>query len=910
MTRLSKLLRMTLRFLLVWAVDAISLLITALVLPGFALVAREGYTSLTIAAVAALVLGLVNFLIRPIILLVARPFGMVVTFVVGFFVNALALIITAALLPGLQISGLLPAVIGGLVLAAVNTVLTGLLTLDDSDSFYEQRIRRLAQSSPFPDANSGGQGLLVMEIDGVSYRHMQQALALGYMPTLRSMVEDEGYVLTQIDCGLPSQTSACQAGILFGDNDDIPAFRWFDKQQKKLYVSSSDAAEINRRHATGNGLMRGGSSINNMFDGDAEKAMLTLSKLRADTPAEGKRRAEDVYLLMLNPYFFTRTLALFLGEALRDVWQGFKQKVTGTWPRLNRLKKGYPFKRAATTVLLRDVAHSLVILDIMRGSPSICTTFAGYDKVAHFSGPWSNDAFSVLKRFDREVAHMRDILERRASRPYELILLSDHGQSSGPTFAQRYQIDLETLIQRLMPQGATVVQTAGGDDGDANVFAMGAELQNAYQQDVGSRTGQAVARRAGELSQRNVEEQQDAVDAAQAADADVIVCATGNLAHIYFDAAPRKLTHSELNAAYPGLVDGLVQHEGVGFVVVYADDGAPIVIGRQGSRHLVTGEVSGEDPLLPYAVGSAPPVNQRSRGAGLAGQAAVDVRVWQVRRMAEFPNAGDLIVNGTLYPDGTVAAFEELIGNHGGLGGEQTDAFILHPAAMPAPKTRNSAEVFAILDARRGLPPAAATVRTRPEEVDPWSPDVLWQGLKDAPTWLGRAGRAILLDQSAYREVANDPYSTGPALLIGLTAQILASLIREGQLDLLNLATTTGLWFVTVLVLWAAGRALRGSASFTSTLRAAGFAESANFIFLLGVFPAIRPLASLAALVVSLCATWLGVAVAHNLRGWRTLVLPLVFVVVNIVGLVVIDRLMTGAALTVQTIGQTLGLTP
>ncbi len=465
MTRLSKLLRMVLRFLLVWAVDAISLVVTAALLPGMALVAQQGQSSLAVAASAALVLGLVNFLIRPIILLVARPFGLVVTFVVGFFVNALALLITAALLSGLQISGIFPALIGGLILAAVNTVLAGLLTVDDSDSFYEQRIRRLAQSNSFSSASSAGNGLLMMEIDGVSYRHMQQALALGYMPTLQTMIDDEGYALSQIDCGLPSQTSACQAGILFGDNYDIPAFRWFDKQQQKLYVSSSDAAELNRRHSTGNGLMRGGSSINNMFDGDAEKAMLTLSKLRADTPEEGKRRAEDVYLLMLNPYFFMRTLVSFLGEALRDVWQAFKQKQAGVWPRLNRLKGGYPFKRAATTVLLRDVAHSLVILDVMRGSPSIYTTFAGYDKVAHFSGPWSDDAFILLKRYDREVAHMRDILARQAARPYELILLSDHGQSSGPTFLQRYQVDLKTFIQQQMPQGATVVQTAGGDDG-------------------------------------------------------------------------------------------------------------------------------------------------------------------------------------------------------------------------------------------------------------------------------------------------------------------------------------------------------------------------------------------------------------------------------------------------------------
>ena len=326
--------------------------------------------------------------------------------------------------------------------------------------------------------------------------------------------------------------------------------------------------------------------------------------------------------------------------------------------------------------------------------------------MAHHSGPWSDDAFSLLKQYDREVAHIRDIVGRRAPHPYELILLSDHGQSWGPTFLQRYHVDIKTFIQQLMPLGATVVQTAGGDDGGASVTAMGCELQNASDQGVGGRTSRAVAKRASALTQQSAEELQDAIDVKQVADADVIVCATGNLAHIYFEFAPRKVTHSELNMAYPGLVQALVQHEGIGFVVVYTDDGAPLVMGKQGQRNLVTGEINGEDPLLPYAVGSAPPANKRSQGAGLAGQAPVDVRAWQVRRMAEFPSAGDLILNSTLYGDGTVASFEELIGNHGGLGGEQTDAFILHPGAMTVPKTRNAADLFAILDARRGLPAA------------------------------------------------------------------------------------------------------------------------------------------------------------------------------------------------------------
>jgi uncharacterized membrane protein YvlD (DUF360 family) len=707
MTRLSKLARMLRRFLLVWAVDAVSLVITAALLPGMAILSATGRPAWLVAAVAALTLGLVNFIVRPIILLAARPFGLVATLIVGFFVNALTLLITAALLPGFELQGIFPAIVGAIVLAGVNTVLTGLITLDDADSFYEQRILRLAQQSPFAAASSQESGLLILEIDGVSYRHMQQALALGYMPTLRHMVEAEGYVLTRIDCGLPAQTSACQAGILFGNNYDIPAFRWFDKRQQKLYVSHSDTVELNQRHSNGQGLVRGGSSINNMFDGDAEKALMTLSRLRASSPAEAKRRAEDVSLLMLNPYFFTRTIVLVLGEAVLDVAQAFRQRWLGVWPRLNRLKRGYPFKRAATTVLLREAAHNLVALDMMRGSPAIYTTFAGYDKVAHHSGPWTRDAFRVLKRYDREVALLRGIAQRKAPRPYEVILLSDHGQSFGATFLQRYGVDLKGFIQQHMPQGTSVAQSWGGDDGLPNVGAIGVELQNAQALGMGGRAGRAAASELAELAEHDAEhEQQEAADAQAAAAADVIVCATGNLAHVYFDFAPDKIPLSQIDAAYPGLVDALVQHEGIGFVVSYAADGAPLVIGKQGRRHLVSGEVSGEDPLLPFAAGSAPPENRRSRGAGLAGQNSVEVRAWQVRRMAEFPSAGDLIVNGPLYPDGTVAAFEELIGCHGGLGGEQTDAFLLHPSDMPAPETRNSEDFFHVLNARRGLAPA------------------------------------------------------------------------------------------------------------------------------------------------------------------------------------------------------------
>ena len=48
--------------------------------------------------------------------------------------------------------------------------------------------------------------------------------------------------------------------------------------------------------------MRDGSSIMNMLNGDAEKSMFTMSNMRTGADDEQKRRANDVTLLMLNPY--------------------------------------------------------------------------------------------------------------------------------------------------------------------------------------------------------------------------------------------------------------------------------------------------------------------------------------------------------------------------------------------------------------------------------------------------------------------------------------------------------------------------------------------------------------------------------------------------------------------------------
>ena len=876
-----------------WLLSAIALAVTDWLLPGIELNAIDPYPRWAVAMAAAFILGLANLFIRPLILLLAAPLGFIALFVVGFFVNAFMLRITANLLgSGLIVDGWLPAILGGIVLATVGTLITSLLGIEDAGSFYEGVIeRRLAkQRASLPDNPTTG--LVMLEIDGLSYHHIRKAIDDGYMPNVQQMIEEDGYVLSATDCGLPSQTSACQTGILFGDNHDIPAFRWYDKARGKLFVSGNDAAEINARYAHGQGLLRGGASINNMMNGDARLSLLTASDLRGGTDEQKRARARDVYLLLLNPQFFMRVFGLFIGESVLELWQYFRDVTAGVEPRLNRLHKFYPFIRSATTVFMREVSGFLTLMQIVRGEPAMYTTWPGYDEVAHHSGPWSKHAFGTLRGFDRFIGNAREMIATKAPRPYELLLLSDHGQSFGPTFLMRYGYTLKEFIERHMPAGTVMVQTAGGDDGSMSVASTAAELGNIQAQGMGGRTGQAAVKQMQKAAERSAgDESQREVEAVAAAD--VTFCGSGNLGQVYFHAFDHRTTLDELNQAFPGMVDAVIHHEGVGLVVATQADGTPVAYGKGGTHNLHTGEVTGEDPLTPYG--------------------DVELRAWQVRRVAGFPSAGDLIIVSTLYPDGTVAALEELIGNHGGMGGEQTDSFLLHPADMIVPPTRSSVDMFTLLNARRDRPAPPKPVEVPTKASDEWAGGVLLGGLRQPSRWVALAVRAIILDRTAYRAIADMGDLTGPALLLSLLGVASAALakIPDSVSDFLSIfAGGYLLWLLAVIVLHGVARVLRGKATFTQTFRVMGFVQ---VVELYGLLRFIQPVASLVIVgvaLLSLFATWMAVSEAHRLRGWQTLALPVLYVLFVVVGAWALVALSTASQLDLGALAARFGLVP
>ena len=882
------LIRQIIRFLVVWFVDTISLIITAWIVSGININPVAGTSVFVVATAAALILGIVNLLIRPLILLLAMPLGWIVIFLVGFIINGITLMITSALMPGLEVNGLWAAFLGGLFLSLVNTIITTLLDLDNDESFYANMVKRQAARQAEEIEDKDSRGVVMLEIDGLSFWHIQKAVEDGFMPTIKKLMDENGYQISRVESGIPSSTPACQAGILQGNNVDMPAFRWLDKKTNRIIAGGPQMAEVEPLLSDGNGLLEGGTSIGNMFSGDADKSILTFTKIIEGSEEDKKKRARDMYMLMRNPYFFMRVLVLFFGDVIREVWQGWQQRRKDVQPRLNRLHKGYPFLRAATNIFLRDVGAYFTILDIVRGVPAIYTLWAGYDEVAHHSGPWTRDAMLTLSQFDRTVSHILRAMEEDAPRPYEFIMLSDHGQSFGHTFLQRYDMGILDFVKEQLPHETSAVATGGGDDGTIGVTAMLSELENVEDNKMTGVVGDAMVKQTKQAMQSNLDQQtsSEEVDPAK-----LTLSYSGNMALLYFDLFPRKITLNELNAAYPGMVDALVQHDGVGFVVAYDDDEIPVVFGKNGARNLHTGDVTGEDPLTPFG--------------------DVELRAWQIKRIADFPNCGDLVLNSPVYPDGTVAAYEELIGSHGGLGGEQTDAFILHPGDMEIPETRNSMDFKPLLKARVGLhgPTPLPEIEAEPK-VDPWALSSLGKGIGQVNKWLDYGLRAITLSREAYQTVAKDAYMTGPALLISLIGHILQSLNSQGQLDVLNILVRYGVWFLAVLILYFAARLLRGKADYPETLRVAGFAQSAHILELLGFIPVVGSIARFIALVLTFFGVWIGSATAHEIKGWRAFLLPVLYVITLVVTIFFLEAVIEGSVLAVEELLADFGLAP
>ena len=318
-------------------------------------------------------------------------------------------------------------------------------------------------------------GVYFLEIDGLAHAVVQRAIRDGHLPTIASWIRDGGHTLLSWETDWSSQTGACQAGLLHGSNEDMPAFRWWEKDLGKPIVTNhpKDAAEIERRHSDGKGLLHeDGASRANILSGDAPHTLLTMSTV-TDRDRPG-RLGQDYYAYFSNPYSVTRTIMLMIGDIAQELYFAAQQRRRDIRPRIKRTFS-YALVRAWGTVIQRDLQVAAVIGDLYAGRPVGYTTFLAYDEVAHHSGVERVDALATLRRVDKQIARIA-AAAADAERQYHLVVLSDHGQSQGETFLDRYGESLEDLVSVACSAESVEAEDAHSDE---SLSYLGAGLTEA-----------------------------------------------------------------------------------------------------------------------------------------------------------------------------------------------------------------------------------------------------------------------------------------------------------------------------------------------------------------------------------------------------------------------------------------------
>ncbi len=631
----------------------IALGVTLFVLPGRQS-SGPGAVLLLVVTVAA-----VGVLLRPVLLGLTALLGSFGLLLVGFLAQAVVLAVAISLAPDVHVERFTTIVGAAWLAATIAAVVNWLLDAGSQDVYLAHvmgRVIRITHRRRLGGTSLTGEpGLLIVQLDGVGQALMRQAIVAGAVPTMSRWLREGTHREYRWHTGLPATTPAGQAVLLHGDTTRVPCFRWYDKSAGRVVVANrpSDAAAIEAELSDGRGLLADdGVSISNLLSGDAPTRLLTMSD--AHLPS---RTTRGVATFATTSLGFVRTLVVFAGQVLVELYQGRRQRRRDVHPRVDR-GRVFALLRAVTAALLHDLNVALVAEQMARGAPVIFVDFLDFDELAHHAGPSRPESMRTLDGLDRVLGFFAEVAAE-THRRYEIVVLSDHGQAQGEPFAQLTGRTLDEVVAALASEAPANPNTEPVEQwGPANLLLTGAARSRA----------RALARLARHRAVAGEGEGEPTVtlghDQARVPEAPVVMSA-GSLAHVYLPDLPGRADHDRVEARHPGLIGGLASQRGIGAVLVHSPAGVPVVLGGAGWRELgPDGAAAGEgvDPL-----------------AAFGPDAARDLLDLDAR-----DDVGDIVVLGRFDPDtGEVAAFEELVGSHGGLGGDQTAAILLVPDSWP-----------------------------------------------------------------------------------------------------------------------------------------------------------------------------------------------------------------------------------
>ena len=538
---------------------------------------------------------------------------------------------------GLNITGW-GIILAPLTIALITIILSAILTADDDGAYY-QAVLREAQRKRKGDIKDYP-GVIIVEIDGLAYDVLCEAIDRGVMPTVKTMIDGKTHTLKKWETDLSSQTGASQAGILHGNNENITAFRWIEKENDNQVMQCSGVTKVKileERISDGNGLLvENGASRSNLFSGDTDNVIFTFSKI-----TDLKKLYNGAwYSIFSNPSDFARIVVLVIEDMIHEIYSQLKHKILNIQPRISRGIAYIP-TRAGTNVFMREINTETLIGDIMVGDIDVAySTYLGYDEIAHHSGVRDEDVWFALKGMDRQIKRLVNG-NKYSPREYQFVIQSDHGQTNGATFKQRYGESFEDFIKSLLPLDTNIyANMSSNEDHFAEVYVPFSDKIKSFKN-------------------RNKEDEEKVMS-----ESEVIVLASGNLAMIYLTKWSHRLTYEEINKMFPELINEIINNEYVGFILVRSSEKGDMAIGKNGIYYLDNDEIEGKNPLEGF-------------GNNIAQH---------LKRNSSFKHTPDILVNSFYDAENDeVCAFEELVGSHGGVGGSQSEPFILYPSDWNVP---------------------------------------------------------------------------------------------------------------------------------------------------------------------------------------------------------------------------------
>jgi putative membrane protein len=640
----------------VFVVQVIALIVLAWLLPGFQIDSLASAIGVLIAySIAQAAIWLVFIHLLSWLPTILYP-------ILTFALTGATVAFAGNFVPGIRITNAWAGLGITIGMTIVDAILGSLLSLDEDAAFDRNVTRKIVAKRGHP-IQTDVPGFLFLEIDGLAESIFRRALEAGHMPTLKSWLDKGSHCILGWETDFTAQTGAMQTGILLGNNDNVPAYRWWDRQQGKIIMSGNprDAKALEARLTNHRGLLAdGGASRGNMFSGDASESMLTFSRLLD----RSQKRGPGLYLYLFSPYVIVRLLTRYFIDVVKEIFEASQQRHRKDKYIVSARNVPYAFFRALMGPILQDLTTYTVINDALRGVPAVYALFAAYDDVSHFAGSTTPEAFEVLEETDRYFARIERALQY-APRPYHIVVLSDHGQSTGPTFKKAYGVSLEELVKGLIKGDEKIFASLDTNEAWDNLNALLSESTNANTRTAGlvKMMLASKTREDGEVAVGPDRDAQKFQGAQAGQDAKVVVMGSGCTGLIYFTDSKTRMTYEQIQQKYPELMIGLMNHPGVGFLLVQSEKDGALAVGKHGVHYLDHDKVEGkQDPLAPYGPNAA----------------------MHLKRETSFVDCPDIIVNSVYDPQTQeLPGFENQVSHHGGLGGPQNHAFIYYPAQLP-----------------------------------------------------------------------------------------------------------------------------------------------------------------------------------------------------------------------------------